>query len=193
MAFYSTIELKSFGFKFLGDNVLISKSVSIYGAQYISIDSNTRIDDFVILSSSHEGIEIGKFVHIAPYSSLIGSAKITMDDFSGISSRVSIYSSTDDYSGSAMTNPCVPKEFRNVKSSPVIIGKHVIIGVNSVIMPGVKIGNGSAVGALSLVTKSLPESIIASGIPARRIGDRLNDIYSIEKKLIDSLIVQINE
>ncbi len=186
MSFYTDTEIKLLGFKSLGVNVLISRKASIYGAQYITIGSNTRIDDFVIISSSINGIEIGKYVHIAPFSSLIGSAKIIMDDFSGISSRVSIYSSTDDYSGSAMTNPCVPVEFTNIKSLPVTLGKHVIVGANSIIMPGVRIGNGTSIGALSFVTKSMPENIIVSGIPARKIGDRLLDFYSLEKELINS-------
>ena len=65
----------------------------------ISIGNNVRIDDFCVLSAGSGGIEIGNYIHIAVYMSLIGAGKITLCDFSGISSRVAIYSSNDDYSG----------------------------------------------------------------------------------------------
>lgn len=52
---------------------------------------------------------IGNYIHIAVYSSLIGSGRITLMDYSNISSRVSIYSSNDDYSGNYMSNPMVPE------------------------------------------------------------------------------------
>jgi galactoside O-acetyltransferase len=185
MAFYTNLELQKLGFKYLGNNVLVSKNASIYGFEFISIGSNSRIDDFVIISANTEGIDIGEYVHIAPYCSLIGSANIKLCDFSGISSRVSIYSSSDDYSGNFLTNPCVAMELRNVISKPVILGYHVIVGVNSVIMPGVSIGNGSAVGAFSFVTKSLSENIIANGIPARKIGERSSEIFTLEKCIIN--------
>ena len=95
MSFYKQEELNKMGFKFLGKNVLISDKSSIYNANNISIDDNTRIDDFCIISAGSGGIELGKYVHIACYSSLIGKSKITMKDYSGISSRVSVYSSSD--------------------------------------------------------------------------------------------------
>ena len=74
-----------------------------------------------------------------------------MADFSGLSSRITIYSSNDDYSGNNMTNPSIPTEFTNVTHADVIIKKHAIIGSGSVILPGVTIEEGAAVGALSLV------------------------------------------
>ena len=76
-------ELKEIGFKYLGKNVLISNKTSIYNAKNITIGNNTRIDDFCILSAGEGGIEIGDYVHIACYSSLIGKGKIQMNDYSG--------------------------------------------------------------------------------------------------------------
>lgn len=105
--FYTKEELKIIGFKSIGDNVLISKKTSIYQPQNIIIGSNVRIDDFVILSPASEMI-IGNYVHIACYSSIIGKGKIIINNFVGISGKVSIYSSSDDYTGLAMTNPMVP-------------------------------------------------------------------------------------
>jgi dTDP-4-amino-4,6-dideoxy-D-glucose acyltransferase len=178
--FYTKEKLNEMGFKSIGENVLISDKSSIYGVKNIEIGSNVRIDDFCIISAGENGIKIGNYVHIACYSSLIGQSKIFMDDFSGLSSKVSIYSSSDDYSGNFLTNPTISSEFTNVISEPVNIGKHVIVGTGSVILPGVTLKNGVAVGALSLVTKSFEEYQIIGGSPAKFIKDRNKKIEELE-------------
>lgn len=57
--------------------------------------------------------------------------------------------------------------------TPVMIGSDVWIGGNSVILPGVKIGDGAIVGAGSVVTSSVPERAIVAGNPARIIKYRI--------------------
>lgn len=187
MPFLNDSEIAKIGFKLVGKNVKISTLAQIYGANRISIGDHSRIDDFCVLSAGEYGIEIGAYVHIAVFSSLIGREKITMSDFSGLSSRVSIYSSSDDYSGAALTNPCVPEKFTNVDHRPVCLGRHVIIGVGSTVLPGVTIGDGTAVGAYSLVSKNLPNNVIAIGVPAKPIKDRKRTIYDLELELVKSL------
>ena len=153
MPFLSQDELTALGFLSLGKDVLISDKASIYNPQYITIGDYSRIDDFCILSAGVDGIDIGRNVHLACYVSLIGRAKITVENFAGISSRSAIYSSNDDYSGRYMSGPTVPEEFTNVSHKAVRIGKHVIVGVNSVILPGVTLGEGAAIGAFSMVNR----------------------------------------
>lgn len=188
MGTLSRQQLKDIGFKSVGENVLISDRASIYGAANISIGSNVRIDDFVVLSAGDGGIEIGNYIHIAVYSSLIGAGKITLCDFCNISSRVSIYSSSDDYSGEFMTNPMVPDQLTNVIKAPVYISKHVIIGSGSVVLPDVTLGDGVAVGGLSLVTKSFDQFLIVAGAPAKKIKERKTTVLELEKnQLIDKL------
>jgi len=185
MAYYTEFELKNLGFKFLGENVKISKLASIYGCQNIEIDSHTRIDDFCVISAGTAGIKFGKYIHIACFSLIIGKARIVLGDFSGLSSRVSIYSSSDDYSGSFLTNPTVPALLTNVNNSPINIGRHVIVGTNSTILPGVEIGDGAAVGAHSLVNRNISSGKIAYGVPAKEILDRKTEIFELEKKIKD--------
>ncbi|MFN4020335.1 MAG: acyltransferase [Erythrobacter sp.] len=182
MSFLTEGELAEVGFAALGRNVCISRKTSIYGAARIAIGDNARIDDFCVLSAGAGGIEIGRHVHLAVMCVIMGAEKITLHDFSGCSSRVSIYSSSDDFSGAAMTNPTVPAEFTNVKSRPVSIGRHVIIGAGVVILPGVTIADGSAVGALSLVTRDIPPHEIHAGAPARKAADRKTDFYALEAR-----------
>jgi len=184
MAFLSTKQLADRGFLSLGENVLISEKASIYGASRIRIGSHVRIDDYCILSAGEEGIFLGNYIHIACYSSLIGKAAISLADFSNISSRVSIYSSNDDYSGNHMTNPMVPPEFTNVTHRPVSIGRHCIVGSGTVILPGVIMAEGSAVGALSLVSKNCVEFGIYAGTPAHIIKQRNRGLLEREKALL---------
>lgn len=183
MSFYSTEELQTLGLATFGEDVRISRKASIYNPGRISIGSHVRIDDFCVLSAGEGGIEIGDYVHIAVYCSLMGEGKIKLNDFSGLSSRVSIYSSNDDYSGEHLTNPTVPVQFTGVTHADVLLGKHVIIGSGSVVLPGICLADGVVVGALSLVTKNCQAFGKYWGAPARRIGERKRDLLELETQL----------
>ncbi|TNE36485.1 acyltransferase [bacterium] len=185
-SFYSEEELSKIGFKSIGRNVLLSRNTCIYGVARISIGNNTRIDDYCVISAGKGGIVIGNYVHIAIFASLQGDGKITLEDFSGISSRSTIYSSNDDYSGSFMSNPTVPNEYKNVNTQDVTIGKHVLVGSGSIILPGVTMKLGSAVGALSLVNRDCEEFVIYRGNPAKALIPRSRNLLIHEKKFRES-------
>jgi galactoside O-acetyltransferase len=184
-SFLSKEELDEIGFKSLGENVLISGKVSIYSPELISMGNNVRIDDFVLLSGD---ITLGNNIHIAPYCGLFGGeggAGIAMRNYSGLSSHVTIYSISDDYSGEFMTNPMIPSNYTNVQKGRVILHEYVIVGATSVILPGLEIGEGTAVGAMSMVTQSLPEWKICRGIPARILKERSKKLKGLEQQFLD--------
>jgi acetyltransferase-like isoleucine patch superfamily enzyme len=181
MAFLSWKQIHAMGFKSFGSGVQISDKASIYNAHNISVGDNSRIDDFVILSAGEGGIEIGRYVHIACYAAIIGKGKVTLKDFVGVSSRVNIYSSNDDYSGEFMTGPCVPKEYTNVIHADVTLEKHVVVGAHSIILPGITIGEGSSIGAMSLVNRNVGPYEIVAGVPASFRKKRQNGIFQLEK------------
>lgn len=181
--YYTSDELRGFGFKSIGDNVKIAKSCTVIGLQNISIGHDVRVDGHVTISAYSGYAIIENYIHIGTGCYLNCSGGIVMSDFSGLSQGVKIYSSTDDYSGKSLTNPTVPKKYLNVKSAQVSLGRHVIIGSGSVIMPGVAIGEGSAVGALSLVTKSLDEWSVYFGSPAKRLKSRSRQLLLQEDML----------
>lgn len=187
MAMLPHTVIESMGFASVGGNVQISDRASFYGASRIKIGHDVRIDDFCVLSAGDGGIEISNYVHIAVYSSLIGAGKISLSDFSGLSSRVSIYSSNDDYSGATLTNPMVPAEFTGVTHADVYLDKHVIVGSGSIILPGVILEEGVAIGALSLVNKSCKAFGIYMGIPIRKIGERKRDLLELENHFLQSV------
>jgi dTDP-4-amino-4,6-dideoxy-D-glucose acyltransferase len=184
MAFLNPQQLREMGFLSVGANVCISEKASIYGASRIRIGSNVRVDDFSILSAGEGGIEMGSYVHIACYVSLIGKERITLGDFAGLSARVSVYSSSDDYSGAALTNPTVPDEFKKVDHRPVVIGRHCIVGAGAIILPGVTLEDGSAVSALALVTKDCEAFTIYGGVPARKIKPRERRLLDLEREFL---------
>lgn len=188
-SFYSEEELKKMGFKSYGYNVKISRNTCIYKPGEIEIGNNVRIDDFCFLLGK---IRIGNYIHIAPYSNLCGGKEgITMEDFSGISSRVSIYATSDDYSGEAMTNPTIPEKYTNVISSPVLIKKHAIIGASCVVLPGVTIEEGTSCGSMSLINKNTEPWSIYVGIPAKKKAERNRNLLEKEKELLKELREEI--
>lgn len=177
-------ELRDYGFKNMGENILISRKCSIYGAQNIYFGSNIRIDDFCIISAISGELRLEGYNHISAFCYINSSGNITLKTFSGLSSRCSLYSSSDNYDGSCLTNPTVPKEFLDIKTAPIVLGKHVIIGNNSTILPGCSIGDGAAIGAFSLVTKDIEPFKIAVGIPAKPIKDRKKEMLKMEKECL---------
>ena len=185
-SFFSESELEAVGFKSVGTGVLISRKASVYNPELISIGNNVRIDDFCIISGS---IVIGNYIHIAAYSALYGGiAGITVKDFANISSRVCIYAVSDDYSGNSMTNPMIPDKYKCIQNEPVYIGKHVIIGSGSTILPGVSLEEGTALGAMSLMKSSSKEWTIYAGVPAKEIKERNRKLLYLEERFIEEKV-----
>ena len=176
-------QILAMGFAQVGENVRLSDKASFYGVERIRLGNHVRIDDFCVLSAGAGGIEIGSYIHIAVACALIGSEKISLRDFSGLSSRVTIYSSGDDYSGATMTNPTVPADFTGVTHAPVTLESHVIVGTGTVILPGVTLEEGVAVGALSVIRRNCAAFSIYSGNPARRVGERKQDLLALAARL----------
>ena len=178
MSYLSKDELKAVGFKNLGKRVLIGSLVSIHRAEEISIGDDSRIDDFCAISGN---ITIGKNVHIAVHCVLVASKEeLIMEDFSGLAFGCSLFTSSDDYSGKSLTNPTIPAKFKHITNGRIRIGRHVIVGTSSIIFPGVEIGDGCALGALSVMTKSSMPWGLYVGNPARRIKERSKELLAYE-------------
>lgn len=183
MAIYSDQELRALGLRHCGRNVRLSRAASLYGIERISLGDNVRIDDFCVLSAGLGGVEIGRNVHIAVYCSLLGKGRISVGDFAGLSARVSVFSSSDDFSGRVMTGPTVPEAYTGVTHADVAIGRHAVLGAGSVVLPGTCLGTGAAVGALSLVRGECREFTVYAGSPARAIGPRDRRLLELEAAL----------
>lgn len=185
MAYLTSTQLEEKGFKSLGKNVKISDRASIYNADQIEIDDNSRIDDFCVISGK---VIIGKNVHIAPMCLVAGGEKgITFSDFCGLAYQVQVFAQSDDYSGISLTNPTIPQKYKKEYKKAVFLGKHVIIGAGSIVFPGVFVAEGCSVGAMTLLNKSTEEWGVYLGNPAKRIKNRNNDLLILEKKFLEDI------
>ncbi|MBI5838112.1 MAG: acyltransferase [Candidatus Eisenbacteria bacterium] len=146
----------------------------IVGRERISIGDSVIIDDFAFLVGGAR-TAIGSFIHIASFVSVTGGGELVMEDFSGISAGSRVYTGNEDYLGGCLTNPTIPEPFRVAARSFVRVGRHAIVGANSVILPGVTLGEGCVVGAGSLVTKDCEPWTVYVGTPARPMKARRRD------------------
>ncbi len=98
-----------------------------------------------------KNLKLGKNIDIGAFSYIDAKNGVVIEDDVQIGSHCSIYSiSTIDN-----------------KKGRVVLKKNCKIGAQSVIMPGVTIGENSIVGAFSFVNKDIPDNVVAFGIPVK--------------------------
>jgi len=183
--YFSIDELEALGFGFIGRNVKIFRHSIIVNPAHIHLGHGCQIDDHVHIIAGQQ-LHIGNRVHIGCHSSILGGGTCVLQDYSGLSSGCRLVTGTDDFHGNAMTNPCVPPEFRAVKRGTLTLGKHVIVGCNTVILADSTIGDGVAIGAASLVRGDLTPWTIYAGAPARAKRSRPSEtILRMEQELTD--------
>lgn len=157
-------------FKKQGTDLYVDETSRINHPKEIEVGNHVAIDIGVYISTA---ASIGDYVHIAPYTCIIGGkdSKLVMGDFSGISAGTKILCGSDDFT-QGMTNPQVPVKYRSPKITTVTLERFTCVGVNSVIMPGVTLREGSVVGSNSVVTKDTEPWTIYVGSPAKPINIR---------------------
>lgn len=173
-SFYNSEELKGLGLKSYGQNVLISRKASIYSPEIIEIGDNVRIDDFCVVSGK---ISIGNYVHINPHCGIFaGIEGVEIGNYVSFASKVTIYAISDDYSGEYLTSTLIPASRSFMKYGKVKIGDYSILGVGVSVLHGVSVEEGTAVGAMSLITTSTKPWSIYVGIPVRFLKERSRDM-----------------
>ena len=111
---------------------------------------------------------------------------IQLKSFSGLGHGVKIFTVNDDYSGESLTNPTTDTKYKKETKGNVVIGKHVNIGANTIILPNVKISTGASIGSNSLVNKSLKGWFIYFGSPVRPLLKRSKNLLKLEKIFLNS-------
>ena len=166
-----------------GSHVTIYDRSVILAPENITLGSHIIVDDFVFIGA-HRKIILGNYVHLAAHSSITGGGRVLLCDFCGLSSGARILSGTDDFKDGTLQGPTLPPQFRHSNRGTVILEPYVIIGCNAVVLPDVTIGEGSTVGAGSVVTRSLEPWGVYAGAPARRINSRSREVLLANRKLL---------
>jgi carbonic anhydrase/acetyltransferase-like protein (isoleucine patch superfamily) len=172
----------------VGLNVAIHRSVAFFNPKQIFLGSNVRIDCFCLLSAGSEGIYVDDYSHLGAASHLFGSGgRIHIQACVGISSRVSIFTSSDDYTEGYLATPMVPLECRKVQNGPVTVSKGSVIGCGSIVMPCVTLHESAAVGAMSFVRDDVEAATLVAGIPAKKLKKREGSDFQIDHFLAHSM------
>jgi galactoside O-acetyltransferase len=174
--------LRAAGVRHVGRGVRVHERASLYGLENISLGDFVRIDDFSVIVATGPVI-LGRYVSIPNFCFLGGRHGIELRDFVTLAPGVKIFSASDDYSGERLTGPVVPRELTGGTSGPVVLQKHVLVGAGSVILPACTIGEGSSVGALSLVRTDLPPWGVYAGVPVLRLRERRQDLLDLEARV----------
>ena len=181
--FYSKEELLELGFFKVGENNFISKKSTFYSIDG-ELGSGNRIDDFCVIKGN---IYIGNKVHICSHTSLSGvGGNIVIGDLSGIGVNNIFYTASDDMFQSSLCGPLVDEKLTSLKTGDINIGTGVALGGRVTIMPNVKIGNFSAVGLQSIITKDLEPYYIYMTVKGKlkkiikRDKGQLDSFYKLE-------------
>lgn len=158
--FYSEPELQAMKFKHLGKDVKISRLCYIDNPSKVSIGDHSMISEFAIVTGE---VEIGNWTHIAHYTHLSGTHGIKIGDFVGVSARVSMYTSNDNFIDKVLAFPC-PLVFRDPEEGPIELKNFTLIGIGTHIYPNVTIPQGCTIGEkMSVRSKDILEHWTAYG------------------------------
>ena len=105
-------------------------------------------------------VKIGKKCFIQQCCTFFGRGGITIGDGVFIGPKCNLITINHDPN---------PNNRSATYGRPIVIEDNVWIGINSTVLPGVKIGYGAIVGAQSVVTKDVPPMTVVAGNPARII------------------------
>ena len=166
------LEVLRYGFGFKAIKTLISK-YAWYIHDHIAPKAkmkkgrNVRIHPLASLRCG-ENISLGENSHINQYCCIWASknSKIVLGDNILMGPGAKIFSSNHN------KNVDIPMNEQEWIEEDVIIGNDVWLGANAVIVPGVKIGDGSIVAAGAVVTKDVGSNTVVAGVPATIIKER---------------------
>ena len=131
--------------------------------KYSMIMKNTEVD-----SSTN----IGKYCYIGKNCVI---TKTNIGNYCSIANNVSIGQGEHNISNISTSSLFYDDPYNELTNKDCIVGNDVWIGVDSIILRGVTIGNGAVIGANSVVTKDVPSFAIVAGSPAKVIKFRFNE------------------
>jgi acetyltransferase-like isoleucine patch superfamily enzyme len=150
----------------MGLDVFIDRGVSIRGANNITVGSNVYIDELTILRAEEGYLEISNDVKIGACNIIMADVGISILQGSTTAAFCKIYSITHT-PGKGSRSTMVNSSKKYLEGGKIIVGVGALIGVDSILLPGVYIGNYSTVGANSVVKEDVSDYSVVAGNPAR--------------------------
>ncbi len=157
-------------------NVLIDVGVVITNPENVTIGNNSHIDTYVKIEAGTSGyVKIGNYCHIVGLAKLQGDGGIKIGNYACIAAGCKIYSATNYYKDPMdkkriiSMSSSAPKEMQYIIRKEIIIEDFAFVGMNSVVLPGVRIGKGAVIGACSCLTVDMDilSKVVAVGCPAK--------------------------
>lgn len=155
---------------FLGDRVFIGDNACLDAAFFkseIRLGNDVHIEEGCYIKAGIGNVVIHEGVRIHRFSLLAGYGGVEIGKNSLLANNVELLSSDHIFD-----DPTIPIRFQGTRMGRIVIGEDVWLGAYVIVLPGVKISNGSVVGAGSVVTKSIPGYSVAVGNPARVLKKR---------------------
>ena len=133
----------------------------------VLVSGGVIISDGVIIAPYGGSIEIGAHAYVGPYCVLYGHGGLTIGRNTMIGAHTIILPANH-----GLTRVDRPMNSQGLTKKGIAIGEDVWIGAGCKILDGVHIGNGTVIGAGSVVTKDIDAHLIAFGVPAKVAGRR---------------------
>ncbi len=155
-------------FKRAGSNVIIEAGALVFHPENISLGNNIYVGHYACLKGYYRNeMVIEDNCWIGQYCFFHSAGGIHIEPNVGIGPGVTILTSCHSEQGRQ-----IPILFSEIREAPVRIGRDSDIGVGSIILPGVVIGEGTQVGAGAVVARSTEPYSVVAGVPARLIRMR---------------------
>ena len=150
-------------------HVHFATGVIVRGAGYIKAGKDVFVDHRAYLNVNNVNgepgsITLGDNVEIGPFSVIWGGGGVTLGSDVHLGAHVHITSMEGEQVPAESFDP---RKRLGINRAPVVIGNHVLICSNAVVVPGVTIGHHAMVGAGAVVTEDVPAYALVAGVPAR--------------------------
>lgn len=152
----------------IGSNVIFEEGTRVIHPESLELGNNIYVGHNTILQCYFKNrMRIGDNAFIGPNCFFHSAGGITIGKNVGLAAYTKIITSVHEESDLE-----TPISFNEIVFNEVIIEDNVHVGIGTIILPGVRIGEGAQIGAGAVVTKDVPKYAVSVGVPAKVIRIR---------------------